>query len=960
MVLEMGNASPYQIQYRPKKQAKVAQPLQVLALSGHGTHSLSAQIGESIGDVFRRSGIPIDNAPLDLSTRQPVQLSTALSKTMVLDVRPVTQLQEQGMSDSTVWVVLRKLCLQSEKQRIRILPPSVASLLLSVEVDRLKQCQDPLGPAAIGTELCTIFEHAGHWSFLSLHIKAEGQVQVQLFDGVPGRNRQAAETLTWRVCQLWDQLALPIQELCWQRQVEEHSCGAIALLHAGMCLFGRDPEVWNMVAGLVAEVRHLLLDQRVWASGGLSAEQEAAFKSILKERGVAQPQLDDRVKAAISKIGAGPIAKALAHKNPWPALKSAAAQPEAAFKFVAAQELEAQIENRASQRFGPAIKGGKEKKQTKASKKQSTPIYVDPTHLQIVPHSFAAAGGGPLSQLAFDEVQAQATGVAFCSASQMQPFLADHHSISVEALALISTATVPDESLAGLPAHNIRFPAQYTPTGEPVLLSGTLLQLGDERVELTKQDISEWEPVSTTVVRASIYRDEAGFEWSEFNQSPIRCLFQRFPCFALCKDTACPGDCPKYHCPVDEPLDQLVLDVWARQWTKLEGGKVAAADAGAFHALLRIPTSATKHFQGAQVPGVYFEPRSTDGFSSNPLYAVVWLPAFDRNAAQHAPRACERALCMARLGRKYGLRVRACDEEQVFNAFRPGVPFMQVRVLHKWRVHPLPCGVQRQQLAQLIKRWGWTAKPLQPLKGDSAGAAWQAGSEGEPPSMALPVGESYALVTLQKGPPQGPAQVPLCASRKTKRRIIYDDTEPSSASSDPWMHGQDPWAKAIPSFKPPPGLSPPGTASKTAETKLDQLREELRTGVTETVQNAWQQQHQAAMQDLAASTEDRFKKLECSVSELRMQVRKLVLFVWQAGLREFYTNSAGCCLCGVEAENPGPLGPNLLWVGTSNPSGFRQKEHVLADLGPGIWQLSETQLSSVTIPSSCKALWSFG
>ena len=59
-------------------------------------------------------------------------------------------------------------------------------------------------------------------------------------------------------------------------------------------------------------------------------------------------------------------------------------------------------------------------------------------------------------------------------------------------------------------------------------------------------------------------------------------------------------------------------------------------------------------------------------------------------------------------------------------------------------------------------------------------------------------------------------------------------------------------------------------------------------------------------------------------------------------------------------DHPAPLNPDLLHLGTSNPSGLRQKEHVLADLGPGIWQLSETQLSSATLPAACKTLRSLG
>ena len=58
-----------------------------------------------------------------------------------------------------------------------------------------------------------------------------------------------------------------------------------------------------------------------------------------------------------------------------------------------------------------------------------------------------------------------------------------------------------------------------------------------------------------------------------------------------------------------------------------------------------------------------------------------------------------------------------------------------------------------------------------------------------------------------------------------------------------------------------------------------------------------------------------------------------------------------------EARHPGPC---EVTIGTSNPSGLRNKEGIVADWGPGVWALSETQLSQVTQPSSRKALVSLG
>ena len=58
-----------------------------------------------------------------------------------------------------------------------------------------------------------------------------------------------------------------------------------------------------------------------------------------------------------------------------------------------------------------------------------------------------------------------------------------------------------------------------------------------------------------------------------------------------------------------------------------------------------------------------------------------------------------------------------------------------------------------------------------------------------------------------------------------------------------------------------------------------------------------------------------------------------------------------------EAEHPGPVPEqdSLLTVGVGNPGGLRAKEDLVLSLGPGIWTMSETQLSAVTTSSAAKA-----
>ena len=61
--------------------------------------------------------------------------------------------------------------------------------------------------------------------------------------------------------------------------------------------------------------------------------------------------------------------------------------------------------------------------------------------------------------------------------------------------------------------------------------------------------------------------------------------------------------------------------------------------------------------------------------------------------------------------------------------------------------------------------------------------------------------------------------------------------------------------------------------------------------------------------------------------------------------------------CGTrfgEARHPGPH-HDYLTVGVSNPGGLRQKEETLLHLGPGLWSMTETQLSAVTM-KTCAGL----
>ncbi|CAE7562454.1 unnamed protein product [Symbiodinium microadriaticum] len=858
----------------------------------------------------------------------------AASRTVTSEPR----LSELGTSDVVIWAGLLRIQAAFSKPAF-VLPPALAVEWLAV---------DFTGPLPFkwpkDCKLCLLpFVCEDHWSLLVLSQELDAKLEAKLYDGVPGHSFEAAQRLTDRVCEACQLPHRCVQSLPVQVQQKSGLCGPMVLAYAASVFAGAHVSFEDLLRDAMHFCRFMPLHSAsLYGFGGLSESQMEALRKMLADRGVPDDALNDRIHGALSKLGPGPIAKALQADNQWQALKAAGSAPNPLFRWIRPEELQAFAQNKANQKFGTAIGNAKARKQ-KHARASKPALHVDPTSLLLSAGSFVSAQNTPLAQLSFDEVVSQAQGVAFCTVQQMMPFITGYKALSVDALALVSTAPLPPEACAGAPVTNVRFPALFAPTQEAVLLSGSLLQLGDEHVQLSPADadMGELEQLDTITGRLSLYRDEAQLDWAVFAKAPIRTLLQHVPGLSLCKDKSCKGDCPAFHAAVDEQVEQMLLDVWSRQFCKVEGGRAAPEAAGLFQALVRVPCSAAKHLQRIAVTGFYFEPRAQQGFGPHPAYAVVWLPGFDKNQALHALRTCDKALGLARLGIKFGLRVQDEHEQAVFELLRPHQAFIKVRVLTRWRLHPLPHGTQRHTLVLLLSKWKWAAKPLQPCKGDSTGCAWEVGSESEPPANVMQLGEGFVLIHKLRDITQPAKPEVLCASSRTRRRILYDDPEAPASSTDPWAGGRDPWSLA----RPPPGLPAPSAATSSAvptpaaESKLSQVKTELQAGIATLVRKELQSAIHSASPD--PGQDARILKLEAGLNEASQVVE-----VQQAVAAQ--QTDLG------EATNPGP--EPCISFGTSNPSGLRNKEQLAAELGPGVWQFSETQLSAISFPASARAI----
>ena len=265
-----------------------------------------------------------------------------------------------------------------------------------------------------------------------------------------------------------------------------------------------------------------------------------------------QSCLEERIQAAIRKLGPGPIAQALAHKHPWAQLKAVAGRPGNNFRWVTADELSQHIEAKASPQFGTSVPKGKDKKKPQKAPRAPAVLQVDPAKLLLSPGSFVNTDGTPLPQISFEEVGALAAGVAFCSSGQATPFLESGKSLSVDSLGLVCVSSLSPEQCGAARVSAVHFPAIYGPTGEAVLLRGSLIQLGDESVQLQQGQIADTDQLDTATCRFTVFRDEAVLDWAAFAQSPIRTLVVGNPGLSLCKDASCSQSCGKFHPSVEE------------------------------------------------------------------------------------------------------------------------------------------------------------------------------------------------------------------------------------------------------------------------------------------------------------------------------------------------------------------------------------------------------------------------
>ena len=706
-----------------------------------------------------------------------------------------------GLSNHTMWQAMISLTVPGASlvDRATLLPPFRLREFID-GIPPLFEHDCRYGLVNRSLPILAFVELDGHWIFLAgLANRAQTFIEWTCFDGLDFSQQPIRFNLLRRLTDRFSGcLGMPgsLTFDCQFPQRHPFVCGTIAIFHLAWFM----GHSWPHDSDTILESHSAWISSQYsgdfWALGDDEDDSvPAQLAAMLTSKGVPGAVVASRVSKIIQKLGKGPISKALSAGNPWNALKALASKPGNTIQLVHKDELEAYISAKARDKHGVSI-STKKKEKSLSSQKTPPSWTLDPKLLALLPGHFKDSEGEVVPQIDISMVTADARGIAICTSVEAKPYLSQSDTISTDALALLTVEEIPTSERSIADASCLRYPALYVPTKDPLLIQGCLIQLGDVSINrhTPKDPTSSMDIAATQVLKIQVFQDELDMDWTQFVDSPLRCLLRAVPRLRLCTQLSCDHKCGCFHASVEEPLDQVIHETWGRRFQTLDGKALSPVDSVLFTVFVRIAAQAVDEILLLTVAGIYFEPRCDVSKQTDSRYSVIWVPGATREIALHKLKLLTHGLSLVRMKTRYGIRVKASLEAAAHAELRPGTDFVKVTVKVIYRVHPLPHGLQRTQVVKLLQEWGWAAKPLQPARGTSEGGAWEVGAEKPPQCSVLPAFGKDVLITLLKDR-SVPQEAPTVVGPKRVQKHLQTQ-QTSKPAVDPWMSAtEDPWAK---------------------------------------------------------------------------------------------------------------------------------------------------------------------
>lgn len=527
---------------------------------------------------------------------------------------------------------------------------------------------------------------------------------------------------------------------------------------------------------------------------GLGISVQSRLAELLVRHGVPSSESVGRAMAAIKALGEDGIVRALDSDNAWRELKWLGNQARPIHMFLKPRGLQMQIDQREKDR--PV--GHKKHKHNRSlkgkgkGKGSAPPVSVDPMSLRLETGIFQSEGGQPLTQIGLSHVGPAVAGVVVVSVLAIEPYLKATYPLSSGPLALFVVDSV-DLPVTNFQVSSERVPLVCAANSEPLLVDGYLIQLGAVTVRRApSQPGAAVKTIPTCVVKAMVFRDQTKTAWPDVVSHPLLHIFSQVPPLLQCQDQECSG-CECWHRSLDFPIDTPVLELWGKQWLRLDFRASNPDQADLFTAHLRLPEHMqlqVQHFSGHG--GVYLEPKSIDGRHPSPDYQVIWMPKADDAQLMLQRQTMPNIVGLARLGQKMGLRCKTEHAAEVFATLRPGHTFLPPGKRQTYLVGPFGFGTLQASVAQVLHEHGWVAKPIQAVSAKThvQGLMFRVQSVQEPPKKVLHLAHGDVVISKEDDDAAPARLVPKVVATQATESMV------SKPMEGDFIQLNDPWAKA--------------------------------------------------------------------------------------------------------------------------------------------------------------------
>ena len=308
-----------------------------------------------------------------------------------------------GLDDQAVWKAMQEL--RDSVPCWLVSPLQAWSILGQLDTSSLDFMDLHESP-----HLFVIFANKGHWGLLYGHLE-DDELHWLYLDGLPHSLQTEAFLLAQHLSLHLGFGFVPVRLKTWICQTSPVTCGTIAIAHMVLALGlpGKfTDEAIDRLHGLLACRNR----QSSWMIGR-GPDTTSTLSALLVTKGVPADAAASRAAAAIKKLGESGISQALGQANSWQALKALTSKPGCSFQFVLKTELQDYINSKASSKHGAQISSSKKLK--KVNRRDGVPWNLDPKLLTLAPGHFQDPDGDQVDQVSLDDVVADARGIALCT-----------------------------------------------------------------------------------------------------------------------------------------------------------------------------------------------------------------------------------------------------------------------------------------------------------------------------------------------------------------------------------------------------------------------------------------------------------------------------------------------------------------------------------------------------------------